>query len=167
MTKVHISIIMVEIRLQIKVNQLVAEIVIKPDKEGFTNITKEINSWIRSNNINQGIIVLSLAHTSCSLIINENADSRVLEDLASFMNALVPEIGFNSMNGNSPRYEYLHKEEGLDDMPAHIKTILTSSTLSLSIQNGSLQLGTWQAIYLWEHRYHPTPRKLNLHVIAD
>ena len=147
--------------------QILSQITFETKGKGFTNITKSINSWINVNEIETGIIVISLAHTSCSLIINENADPRVLEDFAHYFDALVPEKGFKSINGKGYEKEYLHNEEGDDDMPAHIRTILTSSSLSLSIKDCSLLLGTWQAIYIWEHRSNPGIRTLNLHAIGN
>ena len=83
------------------------------------------------------------------------------------MRAIVPEIGFKSILRDQQRYEYLHSEEGLDDMPAHIRTTLTSTSLSISIQKSRLDLGIWQAIYLWEHRYSNNVRKINLHAIGE
>ena len=135
--------------------------------EGFTNITSEIHQWVVTNKINKGIMLLFLQHTSCSLTINENADPRVLEDLSSFMKALVPEEGISPMPGQKERLPYQHSEEGADDMPAHIKTSLTCSSLTLSIDNCKLNLGTWQAIYLWEHRHLKHSRKICLHAIGE
>ena len=148
-------------------NQLLSEISIKTQGEGFTDITSNINNWIKDNEINQGIIVISTKHTSCSLIINENADPKVLKDLSAYMNALVPEEEFAAINRKGNIQYYLHSEEGPDDMPAHIKTTLTSTSLSLSINDRSLVLGTWQAVYLWEHRYLGNSRKINLHAIGS
>ena len=146
--------------------QIISELTIKTSGEGFVDITNIINEWISENDINQGILIISTKHTSCSLTINENADPRVLRDLSNYMKAIVPEEGFTSINGKGPKQTYLHFEEGKDDMPAHIRTMLTSCNLSLSIQNGELTLGTWQAIYLWEHRYSKNNRKLQLHAIG-
>ncbi len=148
-------------------NQAFTEIEIATKGEGFTNLTSQINSWIRKTSIKDGIINIMALHTSCSLTINENADYRVLEDLSQYLKAIVPEKKFSSINNDSNPIEYSHKEEGLDDMPAHIKTSLTSTTLSLSIQNTKLVLGTWQAVYLWEHRYAKNNRKICLHAIGE
>ncbi len=147
--------------------QILSELVIKTSGEGFTDITSQINSWIKSNRIAIGILILTINHTSCSLTINENADPRVLEDLSSFIKALVPEEGFKAISGKGNHIDYLHADEGADDMPAHIKTALTSTSLSLSIKKGKLVLGTWQAIYLWEHRYSSHLRQVNMHAIAE
>lgn len=147
--------------------QILSELLVTTKGEGFTNITPKINQWIKESEISQGIIVISTKHTSCSLIINENADPNVLKDLSSYMKALVPEEEFTSINAKSQSYKYLHDQEGVDDMPAHIRTTLTSTCLSLSINESKLLLGTWQAVYLWEHRYSENLRKLNLHVVGE
>ncbi len=147
--------------------QFISQLSINSKGEGFINLTDAINRWIKVKKIREGILVITCQHTSCSLIINENADPRVLQDLAAYMKAIVPEIGFKSILRNEEIKEYLHSEEGLDDMPAHIKTTLTSSNLSISIRESMLDLGTWQAIYLWEHRYSSNVRKINLHAIGE
>tara|TARA_Y100001968_G_scaffold80319_1_gene71470 strand:- start:2865 stop:3320 length:456 start_codon:yes stop_codon:yes gene_type:complete len=149
------------------VKQIISEVIFKTNGEGFINITSQVNEWISSNKIDTGILVVSCKHTSCSLTINENADPRVLKDLSAYMKAIVPEKGFSSINLKEEWQEYLHSEEGLDDMPAHIKTMLTCSSLSLSIIKSKLVLGTWQGIYLWEHRYSKNSRHLNLHAIGE
>ncbi len=146
--------------------QFISKLAINTKGEGFTDITDEINEWIKLKNITEGILVINCKHTSCSLIINENADPRVLKDLSAYMKAIVPEIGFKSILQDEQVQEYLHSEEGLDDMPAHIRTTLTSSNLSISIQKSRLDLGIWQAIYLWEHRCSNNLREINLHAIG-
>ena len=135
--------------------------------QGFNDITKDINHWIKKNKLQKGILLIFLKHTSCSLIINENADINVLKDLSTYMQALVPEEGFYPIGGSRKRIEYLHSEEGLDDMPAHIRTMLTSNSLSFSVVDGKLQIGLWQAIYIWEHRTSNKSRLLQLHAIGD
>ncbi len=147
--------------------QFISEFSIRTEGEGFTNITNILNNWIKKNRIKQGILVLSSKHTSCSLIINENADPRVLKDLSAYMKAIVPEEGFKSILEGKEIQKYLHSDEGLDDMPAHIRTTLTCSSLTLSIKDLSLDLGTWQAIYLWEHRYQSKDRLIGLHSIGE
>tara|TARA_B100000131_G_C18066931_1_gene592896 strand:- start:428 stop:1072 length:645 start_codon:yes stop_codon:yes gene_type:complete len=147
--------------------QIIEEIFFKTKGEGFTNITSDISDWLKKRNFRKGILVISLKHTSCSLIINENADPNVLKDLSAYMKAIVPEGGFKSINRNSKETKYLHSEEGPDDMPAHIRTALTCSTISLSINESEIALGTWQAIYLWEHRYSKNIRAINLHAIGN
>ena len=135
--------------------------------QGFTDITEDINDWIQYKKFKKGILLIFLKHTSCSLIINENADINVLKDLSSYMQAIVPEKGFCPIDNSSKRIEYLHSEEGLDDMPAHIRTMLTANSLSFSIVEGKLEIGIWQAIYIWEHRTSNKSRSLQLHAIGD
>ncbi len=101
------------------------------------------------------------------MAINENADPKVLLDLNSYLKAIVPEEGFKPISGEGKKKQYSHSSEGVDDMPAHIRTALTNSCLSLSIDNGQLALGIWQAVYLWEHRYAKHSRVVNLHAIGE
>ena len=135
--------------------------------QGFTDITKDINGWIQYKKFQKGILLIFLKHTSCSLIINENADINVLKDLSAYMKAIVPEQGFYPNDRSSKKIEYLHSQEGLDDMPAHIRTMLTSNNLSFSVVDGKLEIGLWQAIYIWEHRTSNKSRSLQLHAIGD
>ena len=135
--------------------QIISNLDFKTKGQGFTDITKDINLWIANKKLKKGILLVFLKHTSCSLIINENADTNVLKDLSNYMQAIVPEQGFYSIDRISKRLEYLHSEEGLDDMPAHIRTMLTSNSLSFSVVDGKLQIGLWQAIYIWEHSHNP------------
>tara|TARA_Y100001968_G_scaffold292883_1_gene298465 strand:+ start:130 stop:591 length:462 start_codon:yes stop_codon:yes gene_type:complete len=135
--------------------------------QGFTNITQDINHWIKNNKLSKGILLIFLKHTSCSLIINENADINVLKDLSNYMKAIVPEKNLYPIDRSPNKIEYLHSEEGLDDMPAHIRTMLTSNNLSLSVIDGKLEIGLWQAIYIWEHRTSNKSRSLQLHAIGD
>ena len=120
----------------------------------FTNQTIE---WIRKNKFQNGMINLSIQHTSASLIIQENADPDVQTDLLNYFNNLVP------MNNKL----YTHTTEGKDDMPAHIKSALTNNQISLSIKNGKLFLGTWQGIYLFEHRINPQTRTIIHHFLGE
>ena len=147
--------------------QIVSTLDFKTKGQGFTNITKDINHWIQKKKLKKGILLIFLKHTSCSLIINENADINVLNDLSAYMKAIVPEEGFYTNERSSKRIEYLHSEEGLDDMPAHIRTMLTSNNLSFSVFDSKLGLGLWQAIYIWEHRTSNKSRSLQLHAIGD
>ena len=124
--------------------------------QGFTRLDRQINQWLRGTGLWQGMLHLTCLHTSCSLTINENADPRVLNDLADWMADIVPE---------SRRYS--HDDEGADDMPAHIRTALTAQTLSLSVDAGQLVLGTWQAVYLWEHRRRPHQRRVLCHLLGE
>jgi secondary thiamine-phosphate synthase enzyme len=125
--------------------------------EGFTNITAALNTEITASGLRQGVATLVCLHTSCSLTINENADPRVLQDLAAYLRELVP---------SGDQRAYLHDDEGPDDMPAHIRTALTATSLQLSFDAGRLVLGTWQAVYLWEHRLAGSERRLSLHLIG-
>ena len=120
----------------------------------FTNQT---NKWVKDNELNNGIINISIQHTSASLIIQENADSDVQTDLINFFNKLVPMD--NSL--------YVHTTEGIDDMPAHIKSALTNNQISLSVKNTELLLGTWQGLYLFEHRIEKQNRLIVLHYLGD
>ena len=120
-------------------------------------LTDKICNWIEVNNFNNGIINLSIKHTSASLIIQENADPDVQTDLIDYFDKLVP------MDDKL----YIHTTEGKDDMPAHIKSALTNNQISLSIKNSSLLLGTWQGIYLFEHRINQQNRIIVLHYLGD
>ena len=119
--------------------------------------TNQINKWVSDNEFNNGIINISIQHTSASLIIQENADPDVQTDLINFFNKLVPMD--NSL--------YIHTTEGKDDMPAHIKSSLTNNQISLSVKNNELLLGTWQALYLFEHRIEKQNRLIVLHYLGD
>ena len=119
--------------------------------------TKETIEWINKNNFKNGIINLSIQHTSASLIVQENADPDVQKDLINYFDKLVP------MNNKL----YVHITEGKDDMPAHIKSALTNNQISLSIKDSVLLLGTWQGLYLFEHRLKPQNRIIIHHFIGD
>ena len=120
----------------------------------FTDKTIE---WINNNNFKNGIINLSIQHTSASLIVQENADPDVQKDLINYFDKLVP------MNNKL----YIHTTEGKDDMPAHIKSALTNNQISLSIKDNELLLGTWQGLYLFEHRTSKHKRKIIHHYFGD
>ena len=135
--------------------------------EGFTDITDELNLFIRKTNFQSGILNITSLHTSCSLTINENADPNVLLDLKKFMKSVVPYNCYTSLSKDREDVYYEHSQEGEDDMPAHIKTALTNTNLSLSFQKGKLILGTWQAIYLWEHRFSTKKRSISVHIIGE
>ena len=147
--------------------QILSNIDFNTKGQGFTDITQDITLWIKNKKLKQGILLIFLKHTSCSLIINENADFNVLKDLSNYMKAIVPEKQLFSIDGKNNKIEYLHSEEGLDDMPAHIRTMLTSNNLSFSVSDGKLEIGLWQAIYIWEHRTSNKLRSLQLHAIGD
>ena len=135
--------------------------------EGFIDITNNLNLFIEKNNFDSGILNLTSLHTSCSLTINENADPNVLRDLKKYMQSIVPYYSYLTLSKNSDEISYKHYQEGSDDMPAHIKTSLTNTSLSLSFQNSNLMLGTCQAVYLWEHRFDRKERVLNVHIIGE
>ena len=135
--------------------------------EGFINITNDLNLFIKENNFYSGIFNLTTLHTSCSLTINENADPNVLKDLKKYIQSIVPNDCYSSLSKNKEKIYYQHYQEGADDMPAHIKTSLTNTTLSLSFKNGEVILGTWQAVYLWEHRFNKKVRSINIHIMGE
>ena len=127
------------------------------DGQSLYEFTNQTNKWIKDNEFNNGIINISIQHTSASLIIQENADPDVQSDLVNFFNKLVPMD--NSL--------YIHTTEGKDDMPAHIKSALTNNQISLSVKNNELLLGTWQGLYLFEHRIEKQKRLIVLHYLGD
>jgi secondary thiamine-phosphate synthase enzyme len=125
--------------------------------KGFLDITDQVASWIWEQKIDTGLLTLYIVHTSASLVIQENADPSVLRDMESFFQKLVPE--------DSSLYH--HSMEGPDDMPAHIRCALTQTHLNIPVTDGKLALGTWQGIFLYEHRSRPHSRKLLLHLIGE
>ena len=135
--------------------------------EGFTDLTGQLNGLVATSGFKLGLLNLVCLHTSCSITINENADPRVLADLSAYLRALVPEEGIRPVSGHGELRPYVHADEGADDMPAHIRTALTTSQLSLSFQHGRLVLGIWQAIYLWEHRRLGSRRRLSVHLLGS
>ncbi len=147
--------------------QFFSQLNITTNGEGFTDITDNLNLFIQKCNFDSGILNLTSLHTSCSLTINENADPNVLKDLKKFIKSLVPYNCYTSLSQDKEEIRYEHFQEGEDDMPAHIKTALTNTNLSLSFQKGEIVLGTWQAIYLWEHRFSPKKRTLSVHIIGE
>ena len=133
------------------------ELVIQTKGQGMYEITNAINNWIIKNKINKGQLNLFIQHTSASLTIMENASSDVLEDINSFFKKIVPEDA--SL--------YKHGYEGDDDMPSHIKSMLTQTSLTIPIQSKNLLLGTWQGIYLIEHRYNNFNRNLIISFVGS
>ncbi len=152
---------------QMAFDQALEQIEIQTRGEGFTNLTPHLEEWVARTGVIQGVLHVTALHTSCSLIINENADPFVLSDLSAYMKSLVPEEGIKTNLDIGIFNPYKHSNEGPDDMPAHIRTSLTCSNLSLSIDKRKLVLGTWQAIYLWEHRNSQHSRRINLHAIGE
>ncbi len=126
---------------------------------GFTDITAQVSSIVRASKVKTGLCSLYLRHTSASLVIQENADPAVLRDLQRWMDDVAPE---------RPRFgPWEHDDEGPDDMPAHVRTVLTRTSEQVPVRGGSLALGTWQAIYLWEHRTAPHRREVLITVIGE
>jgi secondary thiamine-phosphate synthase enzyme len=137
--------------------QLFHEIKINTEGQGFYDFTSRTLSWLNKQEIKNGILNINILHTSASLVIQENADPDVLDDLKNFFQKLVP------MDNKL----YKHTIEGKDDMPAHIKSTLTNNQLTLSIKNKKLMLGTWQALYLFEHRIEKHTRILSHHLMGE
>ena len=132
-------------------------LVINTTGQRLYEITDKTIEWIEKNNFTNGILNMSIQHTSASLIVQENADPDVQKDLINYFDQLVP------MNEKL----YIHSSEGKDDMPAHIKSALTNNQLTLSFKNKKLMLGTWQGLYLFEHRLEKHSRTLTHHIIGD
>ncbi|MGX5173339.1 secondary thiamine-phosphate synthase enzyme YjbQ [Aliikangiella sp. IMCC44653] len=122
--------------------------------QGLVEFTQQVHDLVTSTHVDSGLCTLFVRHTSCSLIIQENADPSAQDDLERWLNRLVPE--------NDPLYT--HVFEGDDDMPAHIKSALTASSLAIPVVNGKLVLGTWQGIFLWEHRKAKHQREVVVHI---
>lgn len=137
--------------------QIFYELTVKTKGQGLYNFTKETIDWVKKQKIHSGILNLNILHTSASLTIQENADPDVLYDIKNFFDKLVP------MNNDF----YKHTTEGIDDMPAHLKAMLTNTQLTLSVKNKKLILGTWQGIYLFEHRLENQNRKISYHLMGD
>ena len=137
--------------------QVFEEIKVKTNGQGFYNFTQRTLEWLSNQKIKNGILNINIMHTSASLVIQENADPDVLHDLKNFFHKLVP----------MDEKLYKHTTEGKDDMPAHIKSALTNNQLTLSLKNKNLTLGTWQGLYLFEHRIEKQTRLLSHHLIGD
>lgn len=125
-------------------------------RQGLYDVTHKVAGVVRDSGVIEGLVTVFIRHTSASLLIQENADPAVQDDLQAWLNRLVPE--------NDPLYT--HTQEGPDDMPAHIKSALTAVNLSIPLMNGRLALGTWQGIYLWEHRHNPGAREIVVNVMG-
>ncbi|MDB6066763.1 MAG: secondary thiamine-phosphate synthase enzyme [Pedosphaera sp.] len=137
--------------------QAMHEFVVNTRGRGLYEITSLVVAWLRENAVTNGLLTLHLRHTSASLLIQENADPEVQRDLERFFTRLVPD--------GDPLF--LHTAEGEDDMPAHVRTALTTVNLSIPVANSRLALGTWQGIYVWEHRTHPHARRVAAHIIGE
>jgi secondary thiamine-phosphate synthase enzyme len=133
---------------------VIDELTITTRRQGLHDVTRDVAQVVERSGIEQGLCTLFVQHTSASLIIQENADPSARHDLENWLNRLVAE--------NDPLYT--HTQEGPDDMPSHIKSILTATSLSIPVVRGRLALGTWQGIYLWEHRAMSHRRRLVVHL---
>ena len=134
------------------------EFLVETRGQGLYSFTRDVSRWVGSTGISAGLLTLFLRHTSCSLLIQENADPDVQKDLQAFFSRLVPPADHPSM-----KY-LLHTSEGADDMPAHIKAAMLPVSLTIPVRDGRLALGTWQGIYLFEHRTHPKSRRVVAHL---
>jgi secondary thiamine-phosphate synthase enzyme len=132
------------------------EVTVSTRGRGFHDITPEVQRAVKESGVRQGLCTVFLHHTSASLILCENADPDVRRDLEAFFSRLVKD-------GDSL---FQHDAEGPDDMPAHVRTVLTQSSLSIPIQNGAADLGTWQGVYVWEHRTSPHRRRVTVSVLG-
>ncbi|HEX4498387.1 MAG TPA: secondary thiamine-phosphate synthase enzyme YjbQ [Thermoanaerobaculia bacterium] len=135
---------------------MVKKLSIPSARQGLHDVTDEVRAVVRESGVREGLCTVFIQHTSASLTIQENADPSARRDLETWLNRLVPE--------RDPLYT--HTAEGPDDMPSHIKAALTATSLAIPILDGDLGLGTWQGIYVWEHRRHASARKLLVHVGA-
>jgi secondary thiamine-phosphate synthase enzyme len=139
------------------ITQAFHDLTIPTRGRGFYDFTDTVGAWLVRQRFQRGLVTLHLQHTSASLLIQENADPDVRRDLEAFFQRLVPD---------GDRL-FVHNLEGDDDMPAHVRTALTAVNLSLPVRGGRMTLGTWQGIYLWEHRTHPHARRVSLHFIGE
>ena len=137
--------------------QITHQITISTHGRKLYDITAEVTSWAKHSGFHTGLITLYIQHTSASLLINENYDHDVLVDMESFFNRLVPD--------GDPLF--IHTIEGPDDMPAHVRSALTQTHLSIPLLDGNVALGQWQGIFLYEHRHVQSVRKVILHLMGD
>ena len=135
--------------------QRIKTVKIATNGQGFYEFTSDLIKYINEIKIKNGLLTIYVKHTSCSLLIQENADNDVQKDLLNFFSKIVPEDK-----------KYIHQSEGPDDMPAHIKSALTQTSLSIPIENFQITLGTWQGIYLFEHRKSTHTRIIKIHLIG-
>ena len=137
--------------------QSFGEIIKATSGRGLYDITPDLDSWVNNQSIKDGLLTLHIQHTSASILINENYDSDVLVDLENFFSRLV-------VDGD---HHFTHTTEGPDDMPAHLKSLLTNTSLTLTVSDGQLVLGTWQGIYLMEHKKVGKIRKILFHFLGE
>lgn len=129
---------------------------VRATRPGLHEFTREVCGWVNGTGISDGLLTLFCRHTSASLVIQENAAPAARRDLQAFFAGIAPEGA-----------AYEHDDEGPDDMPAHLRTALTQTHLSIPVEGGELMLGTWQGIYLFEHRRHPSSREIALHLVGE
>jgi secondary thiamine-phosphate synthase enzyme len=137
--------------------QAVHHLTVETNGKGLVSITRPVLSWVADQHIATGLLTMWCRHTSASLTVQENADPSVREDILRYFEALVPE---------DPR-RYAHDDEGVDDMPAHLRTMLTATNLTIPVSEGLPVLGTWQGLYLFEHRRQPQRREVVLHLFGE
>jgi secondary thiamine-phosphate synthase enzyme len=137
--------------------QATGEIEVQTERQGLVEVTGSIDGWVRAQAIGDGLLTIFCRHTSASLLIQENAAPAVRSDLEAYFARIAPE----------DPHAYAHDDDGPDDMPAHLRTALTQVQLSIPLIGGRLALGTWQGIYLFEHRRHPHRRTLALHLMGE
>ena len=143
--------------LSLMLRQLATTLAFETSGRGLVEITRPVADWVEATGIATGLLTLFIRHTSASLLIQENADVDVRADLDRFFARLVPD-------GDAL---FRHRDEGPDDMPAHVRAALTATQLSIPLADGRLAVGTWQGIYLWEHRLRGHRRELALHLVGD
>jgi secondary thiamine-phosphate synthase enzyme len=139
------------------VKQAQGELNVSTRGKGFYDITRDLRKWTGAQQIDNGLLTIFIQHTSASLTIQENADFDVRRDLSEFFERLVPE--------NTPWFR--HTTEGKDDMPSHIRAALSATQVSIPVRDGAVGLGTWQAVYVFEHRSEPQTRSVLLHIIGE
>ena len=135
--------------------QALHRLIVNTRGKGLTDITAGVTDWVRAQHIGTGLLTVWCTHTSASLTVQENASPAVRTDIAEFFEALVPENA-----------GYTHDDEGPDDMPAHLRTVLTNTQLTIPVEDGRPALGMWQAVYVFEHRSRPHRREIVLHLLG-
>ena len=133
-----------------------SSLAIPPSRFGLSEITQQVRIFVADSGIEEGLLTIFCRHTSASLVIQENAAPAARRDLERYFERIAPEGG-----------DYEHDDEGPDDMPAHLRSALTATQLSIPVQNGRLALGTWQGIFLFEHRRSPSEREIALHLVGE
>ncbi len=146
-----------KVRAQVSVEQVQHSLSLRPRGQGLYEVTGEIAAWLADQPVSEGLLTVFIRHTSASLLIQENVDLDVQRDLETFFENLVPE----------ELHLYRHTAEGPDDMPAHIKGALTQTQLNIPVSSGRMMLGTYQGLYVFEHRRVPRTRELVLHLIGQ